>query len=894
MAENHQKFSEAELKERGWAALRAPGGDPTKLMQLAKEIAERNLFGVARRIMKRAWQNLEDKPLTEAQCLELAQKHALYTYKDVDTPAHEALDRALKILIEDADLAATENAETLGLAGAIFKRKWQNDGDKQHLEASLAYYLRGHHKGTPSERGYTGVNAAYVLDFLAHVEEKQADETGTGSTTAEKRRSEARAIRQTIVDLFESVDKATAGGKKPDWWWYATLAEAHFGLGLDLERRGETDPGKKGDNIDDTHYGKAVIGLIEGAFFDPSPEKWEFESTARQLASLAQLQIGQEKLKKSDGWAVINTLFANNEEEAKALVGSVFKGKLGIGLSGGGFRASLFHIGVLARLAELDVLRQVDVLSCVSGGSIVGAHYYLKVRQLLMEKADDKIDRDDYIKLVKEMTDEFLEGVQRNLRTRLAGSFVGNLRMMFSRRYSRSDRLANLYEENIYALIGDDGKRTMDELKIEPRDADLSFSPKSDNWRRRNKVPVLVLNATSLNTGHNWQFTAGFMGESAFSVDDEIDGNWLLRRMSYSEAPKELQKIPLGQAVGASACVPGLFEPISLYDLYPKEVKRYPEMVVRLVDGGVHDNQGIVSLLEQDCSVIIVSDASGQMNSDPQPSGGFLAPVLRTNSILMERVRQSQFQDLKARLRAGLLKKLMIVHMKKAFDVEPVDWKTCAEPSEKRDDSAGDLLPYGVRKELQEMLAGVRTDLDSFSDVEAYALMTSGYLMASKYAGDLGDFLEPPEGAEGAAPMDWVFLQLEKPLGYQTEKGAEDLEANRQQKWVRKHLAVSGKKAFRVFSLCRPLKIVAAVVALAAFAAIVRAFWRPDSLLTALILIAGVLIAGFLVAIAWRWIVRILLALALAFVGTLVMQFHLQVLDRLFLKLGRLRDKSGA
>ena len=47
--------------------------------------------------------------------------------------------------------------------------------------------------------------------------------------------------------------------------------------------------------------------------------------------------------------------------------------KLGLALSGGGFRASLFHIGVLARMAELDLLRHVGVLSTVSGGSIIGA-----------------------------------------------------------------------------------------------------------------------------------------------------------------------------------------------------------------------------------------------------------------------------------------------------------------------------------------------------------------------------------------------------------------------------------------------------------------------------------------------------------------------------------------
>ena len=43
----------------------------------------------------------------------------------------------------------------------------------------------------------------------------------------------------------------------------------------------------------------------------------------------------------------------------------LLRGRVGLALSGGGFRASLYHIGVLAKLAELDVLRHVEVLSCV-------------------------------------------------------------------------------------------------------------------------------------------------------------------------------------------------------------------------------------------------------------------------------------------------------------------------------------------------------------------------------------------------------------------------------------------------------------------------------------------------------------------------------------------------
>src|SRR3712207_5885376 len=43
-------------------------------------------------------------------------------------------------------------------------------------------------------------------------------------------------------------------------------------------------------------------------------------------------------------------------------------------LSGGGFRAALFHLGALRRLNELGILSQIDTITCVSGGSIVGAH----------------------------------------------------------------------------------------------------------------------------------------------------------------------------------------------------------------------------------------------------------------------------------------------------------------------------------------------------------------------------------------------------------------------------------------------------------------------------------------------------------------------------------------
>jgi NTE family protein len=51
--------------------------------------------------------------------------------------------------------------------------------------------------------------------------------------------------------------------------------------------------------------------------------------------------------------------------------------KLGLALSGGGYRAAAYHIGTFRKLRELELLDKVDVISTNSGGSITGACYSL-------------------------------------------------------------------------------------------------------------------------------------------------------------------------------------------------------------------------------------------------------------------------------------------------------------------------------------------------------------------------------------------------------------------------------------------------------------------------------------------------------------------------------------
>jgi NTE family protein len=134
------------------------------------------------------------------------------------------------------------------------------------------------------------------------------------------------------------------------------------------------------------------------------------------------------------------------------------RSKLGLALAGGGFRASLFHLGVLWRMAELDLLRYVEALSTVSGGSIIGALYTLVLKKHLDQKK--VLSRDDYVAIVKEVQHTLVRGIQKDLRTRLFMNPLGILRVLLTQD-SLGKRMARLYERYIYA-------RVVNELKPRP------------------------------------------------------------------------------------------------------------------------------------------------------------------------------------------------------------------------------------------------------------------------------------------------------------------------------------------------------------------------------------------------------------------------------------------
>ncbi|MGH1480061.1 MAG: patatin-like phospholipase family protein [Geminicoccales bacterium] len=403
--------------------------------------------------------------------------------------------------------------------------------------------------------------------------------------------------------------------------------------------------------------------------------------------------------------------------------------RIGLSLSGGGFRASLFHIGVLARLAELDLLRQVDVLSCVSGGSIVGALYYLYLKREL--DAHGEIDTPRLIEVVDEMERHLLAVVQQNLRWRVFANLASNIRLARAD-YSRTDRFGDMLDRHLYRPIwGGDKNRPVEmrSLEIHPR-GQRDFNPITDNMQRHCKVPMLVINATTLNTGHNWRFGVDRMGEPPRSkTGRQVDKNWQLGQSPYNGLTHDYADMPLGQAVAASAAVPGFFEPFPLRRLYPHPERSKRHLQTQLVDGGIYDNLGTEVLIERGCTHFLVSDASGQLLDVAEPDTRIGPTIGRSRDILMDRVRELQI----ARMLDKQPRHTVLIHMMREAqtpELKPIGPADHGHIIKDRGET--DVTSFGVERRVQALLARMRTDLDAFSDTEALALMADGYLLTKR------------------------------------------------------------------------------------------------------------------------------------------------------------------
>jgi predicted acylesterase/phospholipase RssA len=285
-------------------------------------------------------------------------------------------------------------------------------------------------------------------------------------------------------------------------------------------------------------------------------------------------------------------------------------GELALSFSGGGYRAAAFHLGALRLLQRTDLLRDVVALSTVSGGSIVGAAWVLSV---LRGQPFGDFDR------------RFAEFLQK---TNVIRDALDNLTE--HRKHGRPSYPSLIRSAaRIYArpdLFGD----------TRLGDIDLSAQAAGGDRPRFREV---IFNSTEFRTGVDFRFRRSVNPRAAV-------GN------GYFRVPREVAgRIRVADAVAASSCFPGGFEPLlfpehfdwpASFPLEKAEEALGPKFDggLPLMDGGIWDNQGVDSLVlafeRGGAATLVISDVAARNRDiyDFPPAGrrGFV--TLRTVSIL--------------------------------------------------------------------------------------------------------------------------------------------------------------------------------------------------------------------------------------------------------------------
>lgn len=163
------------------------------------------------------WQKVENLVPNEAY---FTQQHALAKYKSKVPTEISSLTDALQIIEKLDPDNETNDPETLGLTGAIYKRLWHATNDVECLTRAIHYYG----KGFKIRRDYyNGENYALCLNIAASIESDSEEKTFY-KISAKKARQE---ILEILAYLFDDEETSESINK----WPYATLANCYFGLG---------------------------------------------------------------------------------------------------------------------------------------------------------------------------------------------------------------------------------------------------------------------------------------------------------------------------------------------------------------------------------------------------------------------------------------------------------------------------------------------------------------------------------------------------------------------------------------------------------------------------------------------------------------------------------------
>ena len=265
------------------------------------------------------------------------------------------------------------------------------------------------------------------------------------------------------------------------------------------------------------------------------------------------------------------------------------KNAIGLCLSGGGYRAMLFHVGTLLRLNEASYLGKLDRISSVSGGSITSGVLGLHWKDLGITTSSPAPNISIVVDKIRKLASHTID-----IGSVLEGVFGPG---------TVSDKIHNSYDDILFHGA------TLQDLPDDP--------------------PRFVINATNVQSTALWRFSKPYMRD------------WRVGQVNHP-------RIPLAAAVAASSAFPPVlspseldltkygcvFEPGSGEDL---QTEPYISRAV-LTDGGVYDNMGLETVWKS-YQTVLVSDAGGHVEPEESPHRDWARHAYRILDIVDNQVR---------------------------------------------------------------------------------------------------------------------------------------------------------------------------------------------------------------------------------------------------------------
>jgi NTE family protein len=260
-------------------------------------------------------------------------------------------------------------------------------------------------------------------------------------------------------------------------------------------------------------------------------------------------------------------------------------------LSGGGYRAMLFHLGALWRLNEIGCLPKLARISSVSGGSITAGLLGLKWTRLAFGSTGVARNFDE------EVTQPIRALASRTIDEGaiIVGIFTPS---------SVSDKVTDSYRKHLF------GDATLQDLPSDP--------------------PRFVINATNVQSGALFRFSRPFAADY---------------RVGLIKNPR----IELAVAVAASSAFPPVLSPVRIEvplsawepasGSAHEDLHREPFLTeVVLTDGGVYDNLGLETAWKR-YKTVLVSNGGGKMQPEEEPKADWVRHAIRINDVIDNQVR---------------------------------------------------------------------------------------------------------------------------------------------------------------------------------------------------------------------------------------------------------------